>query len=189
MAYRNTTYVAFHGNDTSNPTESDIKYYNLMVAWEKTSADFTYINSHEKAGAIRDTSKKETLRRSIVTRMATAKNMVLIVGPTTQFDTDWVPYEINHAIYTRKIPIIVAHSYLSSDAILTISNHSHEGITYFLPKILIDSINKNDVQTLHIPFNKKLINRAISEFGVNQNLSNGINYYQNSIYTEALSSY
>jgi len=34
MAYRNGTYVAFSGQDTTKPTESDIKYYNLMKAWK-----------------------------------------------------------------------------------------------------------------------------------------------------------
>jgi hypothetical protein len=32
MTYRNGTYVAFHANKTKQPTESDIKYYNLLKA-------------------------------------------------------------------------------------------------------------------------------------------------------------
>ena len=30
MAYRNGTYVAFHAGGITDPTESDIKYYNLL---------------------------------------------------------------------------------------------------------------------------------------------------------------
>ena len=66
MAYRNGTYVAFHANGTDVPTDSDIKYYNLMKAWtEKSDDDFTMINSHDKASSVRDSSKRDTLRASL----------------------------------------------------------------------------------------------------------------------------
>jgi hypothetical protein len=66
MAYRNGTYVAFHANGTNYPIESDIKYYNMIKAWsEKSDDDFTLNNSHEKTAAVRDSSSKETVRRSI----------------------------------------------------------------------------------------------------------------------------
>ena len=49
MAYRNGTYIAFHANNTTEPTESDIKYYNLLKAWDvRNNDDFHFINSHEK---------------------------------------------------------------------------------------------------------------------------------------------
>ncbi len=66
MAYRNGTYVAFHANGTNIPGgKSDIDYYNLMRAWsEHPDDDFTMNNSHDKVGAVRDSSKRETLRRS-----------------------------------------------------------------------------------------------------------------------------
>ena len=31
MAYRNGTYIAFDGQGTTSPDESDIKYFNLLV--------------------------------------------------------------------------------------------------------------------------------------------------------------
>ena len=81
MAYRNGTYIAFHADGTNKPGQSDIDYYNLMKAWSaKTDDDFTMINSHEKASAVRDTSKKNTLRASLLQRLRNSKNMVLIVA-------------------------------------------------------------------------------------------------------------
>ena len=98
MAYRNGTYVAFHANGTNIPGTSDIDYYNLMKAWAaKTDDDFTMNNSHDKASAVRDSSKKETLKRSLHERLRNSKNMVLIIGRTTATDDDWVPFEIGHA--------------------------------------------------------------------------------------------
>ena len=34
MAYRNGTYVAFHAGGVTDPTKSDIKYYNLLKSWD-----------------------------------------------------------------------------------------------------------------------------------------------------------
>lgn len=62
MPYRNGTYVAFHAEGTDVPTDSDMKYYNLLKAWTaKQDDDFSMINSHEKTASVRDSSTRETL--------------------------------------------------------------------------------------------------------------------------------
>src|SRR5688572_1843477 len=110
MAYRSGTYVAFHANGQTQPTESDIKYYNLLKAWNANpNYEFRFVDSHEKTGAIRDSSKKATVAQSLRTRINNSKNMVLIVGRTTREDTDWVPLEIEHAVDVCEIPIIAAY--------------------------------------------------------------------------------
>jgi hypothetical protein len=81
MAYRNGTYIAFHAAGSTDPTASDIKYYRLMKAWhEHDDIDFEFINSHDKVAGVRDSSTKETLRRSLLTRLGNSKNIVLIIG-------------------------------------------------------------------------------------------------------------
>lgn len=46
---RTGTYVAFDGQGSTDPTESDIHYFNLLKAWNKSgSIDFRFTNSHEK---------------------------------------------------------------------------------------------------------------------------------------------
>lgn len=117
MAYRNGTYVAFHAQGTNLPGESDMDYYRLMLAWSaKSDDDFAMVNSHEKASAVRDSSKKATLKASIHERLRNSKNMVLIISKTTKLDTDWVPFEIEQAIDTYEIPVIA--SYIDYENIL-----------------------------------------------------------------------
>src|SRR5882762_2391024 len=83
-----------------------------MKAWTaKTDDDFTMINSHEKASAVRDASLRTTLRNSLLERLRNSKNMVLIVGETTRLDTDWVPFEIEKAVDVYGIPIIAAYTF------------------------------------------------------------------------------
>jgi hypothetical protein len=106
MAYRNGTYVAFHADGNNIPGgKSDIDYYNLMKAWSANKhIEFNMINSHEKASAVQDNSLRSTLRASLLDRLRNSKNMVLIVGNTTRFDTDWVPFEIEKAVMTMLFP-------------------------------------------------------------------------------------
>src|SRR4051812_6699248 len=112
MAYRNGTYVAFHADGNNIPGgKSDIDYYNLMKAWSANKhVEFNMINSHEKSSAVGDNSMRTTLRASLLERLRCSKNMVLIVGDTTRFDTDWVPFEIEKAVDAYQIPIIVAYT-------------------------------------------------------------------------------
>ena len=86
MAYRNGTYAAFHAQGTSDPTKSDIKYFNLMKAWN-ASVNFAFVDSHDKVASVRDSSKRDTLRASLVTRLRNSKNLVLLTSATTKNDT------------------------------------------------------------------------------------------------------
>jgi hypothetical protein len=75
MAYRSGTYIAFHAGGTSDPTASDIKYYRMLKAWhEHDNIDFKFVNSHEKVASVRDSSTKETLRRSLKERLNNTKS-------------------------------------------------------------------------------------------------------------------
>jgi hypothetical protein len=158
MAYRNGTYVAFHANGTDVPTDSDIKYYNLMKAWtEKTDDDFTMVNSHEKASSVRDSSTKATLRASLQERLRNSKNMVLVIGETTRFDTDWVPFEIEQAIDNYKLPIIAA--YTGYESILAPNQ-----LSVLWPTALTTRINNNTARVIHVPFKKEPVKAAINQF-------------------------
>jgi hypothetical protein len=158
MAYRSGTYVAFHAAGTSDPTDSDMKYYNLLKAWHKDDDnDFYFVNSHDKAAAVRDGSKKDTLRRVLSERLRNSKNMILILGKTTRFDTDWVPFEISYAIDTCEIPIIAA--YPAYAYIRNPQSHASEW-----PAALADRIQSEAAHVIHVPFKRLVLADAISQF-------------------------
>lgn len=178
MAYRNGTYVAFHANGTNIPGKSDIDYYNLMRAWSANpDDDFTLINSHEKVAAVRDSSAKETLRRSLHERLKNSKNMVLILGKTTKHDTDWVPFEIERAVDTYRIPIIAAYV----DIEKPIRNPS--ACSTYWPNALAERINNGTASVIHVPFKKAVILDAIGQFSHNKlPLGGGLGRYSDSAY-------
>ena len=177
MAYRNGTYIAFHANGTNQPGKSDIDYYNLMKAWSaKTDDDFSMINSHDKVSAVRDTSKKATLRASLNERLKNSKNVVLIIGETTKFDTDWVPYEIEQAVDTYRLPIIAA--YTDYCPVL-----EPDKISSLWPKALADRIQNKTARIIHIPFKKAPLLAAIEQYSHNNMPKSALGHYSREAYT------
>ena len=158
MAYRTGTYVAFHGAGTTDPTASDIKYYNLLKAWDvRDEKDFEFVNSHEKTSSVRDSSKRETLRKSLVARLNRSKNMILILTQTTKEDTDWVPFEIRHAVDEDEIPVIA--TYPGYDSIL-----DPEKLRPLWPTALRKRIDDETARVIHIPFKEKPLHAAVNQF-------------------------
>lgn len=177
MAYRNGTYVAFHADKNNIPGKTDIDYYNLLKAWEAKSDDeFTMVNSHDKSAAVRDTSKRETLRRSLKERLCNSKNMVLVIGETTKNDTDWVPFEIEQAVDTYQIPIIAAYTMQDKP----IRNPS--ALSAYWPPALALRINSKAAHVIHIPFKKPVLHAAISQFSHNSLPGSGVTIYADSAY-------
>jgi hypothetical protein len=178
MAYRNGTYIAFHADGTNRPGESDMDYYNLMKAWSaKTDDDFSMINSHDKASAVRDTSKKATLRASLQERLRNSRNMVLIIGKTTKLDTDWVPFEIEQAVDTYGLPIIAV--YPDYKNIMT-----PVALRDLWPKAFQTRIDSNDVRAIHIPFKKSPIMHALDRFDHSNQPSTALSYYSRDAYQQ-----
>lgn len=178
MAYRNGTYIAFHANGTNRPGQSDIDYYNMMKAWaNKGDDDFTMVNSHEKAAAVRDSSSRTTLQNSLMDRLRNSKNMVLILGETTRFDTDWVPFEIEKAVDLYKLPIIVTYTEWAKPI------RSPASFSGYWPKALADRINGGIASAIHIPYKKSALLAAIEQFHPkNLPRNGGLGYYSDEAY-------
>jgi hypothetical protein len=171
MGYRNGTYIAFHAGGSTDPTASDIKYYRMLKAWhEHDDIEFEFINSHDKVAGVRDSSTKVTLQRSLITRLNNSKNMVLIIGQTTRFDTDWVPFEIEYAVDQCKLPIIAA--YVGYESILAPAQ-----LSPLWPPAFANRINNSTVRAIHIPFKQKAIDDAISQFNHTNLPATSLNYY------------
>lgn len=171
MGYRNGTYICFHAAGSTDPTASDIKYYRMLKAWhEHDDIEFEFINSHDKMAGVRDTSTKATLQRSLIARLNKSKNMVLIIGQTTRFDTDWVPFEIEYAVDQCKLPIIAA--YVVYESILAPAQLSH-----LWPPAFAKRINNFTVRAIHIPFKQRAIDNAVRQFNHNNLSATSLNFY------------
>ncbi|EFF62518.1 conserved hypothetical protein [Turicibacter sanguinis PC909] len=163
MGYRNGIYVAFNGCGTTNPTESDIKYFNILKGWkENKKIDFSFVDSHQKTYKVLDSSTEKTLLSRLNERMANSKLMFLIVTDNTKNSSHIVDHEIIRAIEHDNIPIVVA--YTDKEIIKSVSPE----IKSKLPKSLQKHIKNNECKILFIPFKMKAIKKAFQDFGVNQ---------------------
>ena len=171
MAYRNGTYIAFHAEGKTDPTASDIKYYRMLKAWhDNDDIDFKFINSHDKVAAVKDTATKSRIKQSLEERLDHSKNMVLIVGPKTKLDTDFVPHEIEYAVDICGIPLIVVYTGYSS--ILNPTSHRSEW-----PAALEKRIDNKSVRAIHIPFKQKVIDTAIRQFDLSNLPKGPLSFY------------
>jgi|GEM_PF-426632 len=169
MAYRNGIYVAFAADGNTDVTKSDIKYYNLMKLWNlMKNRDFQFINPHEKGAMLRSGSKELTIKKTLRDRLDNSKVMILLVGNTTKLDTDFVPYEIQYAISSCDLPIIVC--YVNERNRITTLQQRFKNLW---PKVLADAINDGTTHTIHIPFRQRILNQALNQF----NLSNRPTYH------------
>ena len=178
MAYRNGTYVAFHADGTPDPAESDMKYYNTLKMWHSNEdIEFSMVNSHEKTYSVRDSSKKQTLRNSLLERLRNSKNFLIIIGDTTRFDNDWVPFEITKAIDDHKLPVIAV--YPSYNCIV---QPNHQDIRNLWPEALKSRIDNGRAKVIHIPFKHNPIKDAISQFSIQKYPKGSLSYYGIDVY-------
>lgn len=179
MPYRNGTYIAFAADGETDPTKSDIKYYNLMKGWHSMEGkDFRFVNSHEKSAACRDTSQEETIKRSLRERIKNSKRILLLVGETTKLDDDFVPYEIEYAVDKCNLPIIVCYVTESKRICTSIPAK----LKKLWPEALKIRIENDTIRTIHIPFKEKIINEALSSFDLNTPPKYASTIYKDNIY-------
>ena len=166
MAYRNGTYIAFDGQDTTDPTKSDMKYYGLLQAWNKsTNYTLTFSDSHKKTYQVRDTSTIKTLQARLLERMSNSKNMLIILSEDTAWDRGMLNYEIEKAVDYYQIPLIIA--YPRYKYILDAG-----GLISSWPKALKERINDKSAKCIHIPFKEQAIMAAISQFSIHSTGNN-----------------
>lgn len=167
MANRTGTYFAFDGLNQTDPTKSDFKYYATVQSWSANkSVEFKLVNSHEKAAAVRDTSKRETLEASIRQRLAASKQMVVVLSPSTRKTGSMLSYEIEKAVDTYELPLILA--YTGQDYMLAPSNFASRW-----PAVLKARIDNGTAKAIHIPFRQTALLDAMSTYSVNGSMPAG----------------
>lgn len=161
MVNRTGTYIAFDGLGEKDPTKSDFKYYATIQGWDASKAsDFHLTNSHEKASAVRDTSKLETLKASIRQRLRASKNMLIVLSDDTRKSGSVLSWEIEEAVDTYELPLIIAHT--GREYVLDPNSLSNRW-----PTTLEKRLRNEKAKAIHIPFKQTAIFEAIQRYSVN----------------------
>lgn len=175
MPYRNGTYIAFDGQGTPDPTESDLKYLGILRSWNKSkNYILNYHDSHLKTYKVLDSSSRKTLEARLMERMRNSKNVLIILSKDTNYDRGMLNFEIEKAVDVYKLPLIIA--YTDCDYLLNARNYSNRW-----PKALKERIANGTAKAIHIAFKEKAIMAAISQFSVHNT--------DNDVLTTALHTY
>lgn len=171
MAYRSGTYIAFDGLGQTDPAKSDFRYYGNIQAWAAhRNIEFSYVNSHEKTYAVRDSSLRATLEARIRERLANSKNVVVILSSDTRRSGSMLSYEIEQAVDHYHLPLILA--YVDYQMIA-----APDRLSGYWPTALSERIHNSSAKAIHIPFAKDAILDAIGQFSISNLPATSLNYY------------
>ena len=167
MVNRTGTYIAFDGLGQQDPTKSDFRYYATIQGWSASkNSEFRVTNSHEKASAVRDTSKLATLQASIRQRLQASKNMLIVLSDDTRKSGSVLSWEIEKAVDSYDLPLIIAHAGY-------VSVVNPQALSGRWPTSLAVRLNNRSAKAIHVPFKQDAIFDAIGRFTVNGERLNG----------------
>lgn len=174
MAYRNGTYIAFDGLGETDPTKSDFKYFSLIKAWTANeNMEFTYIDSHEKTCAVKDSSSLVTLKNRIQERLRKSKQMLVILSPDTRCSGSMLSYEIEQAVDVYHLPLIIVYT--------GIKQTNGRFLSERWPHALRVRIRETrSARAIHIPYLQQPIQWALKQFSLHDQIPEGPDrYYTN----------
>ncbi len=181
MSYRNGNYSAFYVKEPFNESNlganqaKDFRSYNLLRAWKASDSDFPFNDSHDKTYDVRDGSDWEkTLKPRLHKRLNNSKNIILFLSEITA-NSRALREEINYGINTCELPIIVVYPEYQEKKDIAEDGEINENIINLWDKLPVFRDNMDQVPTLHIPFKKDLIKKALEDenFMVQTKTENG----------------
>lgn len=163
MSYRNKTYVIFDG-------DNDMWAYAFMKGWkENDSIDFNFLDAHDLR-PLTDRATEDTVRNRLRERMASAKQVIALVGEHTKDLFKFVRWEIDLSM-KKDLPIIVVN--LNGKR-----NHDSD----LCPPIL------KDRYAVHVAFKMKIIQYALDnfpgEYNKRDSSARGPRFYNDTVYTK-----
>lgn len=167
MSNRTGNYAAFYVAEPFNESNlgayaaKDFCFYNMLKAWKAKDSTFPFVNSHDKTYNVRDGSDWEsTLKPRLHQRLRASKNVILFLSSNTKY-SQALKEEINYAINTLGLPIIVVYPDFSEKTDIADSNGLKQQIKKLWEKLPVLRDNMNKVPTIHVPMDKHLIRKSL----------------------------
>lgn len=162
MSYRNKTYVIFDG-------DNDLWAYAYMKGWKQNERiDFNFYDAHDLR-PLTDRASEDTVKSRLRERMASAKQVIALIGEHTRNLYRFVRWEIDLAI-KKDLPIIAVNL-----------NNKRRYDSARCPAIL------RDEYAVHVAFKLRIIKYALDNFPQEHSRrdpsESGSRYYGDEIYS------
>lgn len=168
---KNYNYSAFYVSEPFNASSlsahatEDFCYYNMLRAWKSSDSTFPFYNAHDTTYNVRDNSDWETtLKPRLHQRLRNSSNLILFLSDYTS-NSRALRAEVDYAINTLNLPIIVIYPTLKSKEELLNNNNTGLNATVInlWNKLPIFRDSKHKVPVIHVPLKKELIRNALSD--------------------------
>lgn len=168
MSNRTANYTAFYVAepfDSSNlraHAAPDFCHYHLLQAWKRTDCSFPFVDAHAKTYNVRDGSAWETLKERLHSRLNLSKNIILFLSSYTKHSRALVE-EIDYGINKKGLPVIVIYPDFKQEYEIANVMGIRKQVENLWDKLPIFRDSMCKVPTIHLPFDKDLIIRALQD--------------------------
>lgn len=187
MAYKNGNYSAFYVSEPFSESNlgaaatKDFSSYSMLRAWKGADSSFPFNDSHNKTYNVRDGSDWEkTLKPRLQERLRNSKNIILFLSSVTK-SSRALREEINYGIGSMGLPVIVVYPEFQkkSDIINCGTNTIKAQIENLWDKLPAFRDSMAQVPTIHLPYNKDLIKKALNnkDFMVSSKCNANVYFY------------
>ncbi len=185
MPNRTANYAAFYvaepfdGSNLEAYATPDFLYYNQLRAWKGRDSSFPFVDAHAKTYDVRDGSEWETLKGRLHERLNASKNIVLFLSDHTK-NSRALREEIDFGINKKGLPVIVIYPDFEEKSDICNSIGIRKQVKELWDKLPVFRDSMDHVATLHIPYKKRLIIKALQndDFKVQTMTDAGAYFYK-----------
>ncbi|SHI96800.1 MTH538 TIR-like domain [Anaerovibrio lipolyticus DSM 3074] len=166
MGNRTANYAAFYvaepfdeSNLGANATP-DFVYYNQLRAWKARDSSFPFVDAHSKTYSVRDNSKWETLKQRLHERLDVSKNIILFLSRHTK-NSRALHEEIDYGINNKGLPVIVIYPDFKEKSDIAGYSGIKQQVRDLWDNLPVFRNSMRNVATIHVPYQKKLIEDAL----------------------------
>ncbi|MBR5393824.1 MAG: hypothetical protein IK144_01930 [Bacteroidaceae bacterium] len=159
----NKTYVAYDATGVLDHENSNLRTFKQLNEWQRIHPErFRFVNIDEiYFSSEHDDLIDSTLKTHLLSIMAQADNLLVIISPFTNVESPILNWQISRAVNRFHLPVIIA--YVSKEQL---SDHSVEDNWHRLPNKIRKYIGRDSARMCHIPLTQDKLERALSTFSV-----------------------
>jgi hypothetical protein len=142
-------YTCFDASGSSNPAQTDLKYYFLLRAWShRQPLAGRFVDVH----ALAPRRKPANLQRELVRRMRASELLLVILSERTAASDGLVSWEIEFGATRCRLPIMCAYT----------GDGGHRTWPAWWPDALRRTMSRPGASAMHVPFHPGALARALA---------------------------
>lgn len=166
MLNKIANYTAFYVSEPFSQSNlgayatPDFIYYQQLCSWKGQDSSFPFTDAHKSTYNVRDNSSWETLKIRLHERLRGSKNIILFLSNNTK-NSRALREEIEYGINCLGLPIIVVYPDYTEMSSIASNTGIKSNIMRLWSNLPVFRNNMHKVPTLHIPYKKELIRKAL----------------------------